>query len=200
MVACNQSPIIETTQTPVPAPSEDSGVQTRDIYTGTRLAGITGARFATFYDISVSNAGYIGTYDTARASWNQISSKVAIDKSTTYAEANDQYFVSDSDRSPINGETIFLFRNPDGTYKTVTANNNFHHSQVVLYNGSFLHGYPDPNVRAYWIRSSAIHEVGHSLLQAHNSQAPGMSIMRPDSDSSGVTTYDRGELIRKWGQ
>jgi hypothetical protein len=198
LVACNQNPVIETNDTPTPVPSEDPAVQTRDIAPGTRLGGITGACFAAFYDASVTSAGFVGVFDTARASWNLISSKVAVDKSKLYVDANDIYSVSAANRRPIQAETTFFTRNSNGTFTAgYDASGNFHHCQIIIHNGTFIQTYPDPNIRSAWIRSVAIHEVGHTLQLDHNTQAPSASTMRPDSDASGVTTYDRSDLVRK---
>ncbi len=200
LVTCNQNPVIETTDIPTPIPTEDPGIQTRNTYTGTRIGGITGARYAAFYDTTAINAGYVGTFDMARASWNNISSKVVIDRSTTYVEANDIYSVSSLDRGAIAGETRFFIRNTSGVFIQSDQNIDHHHCQVVVYNGSINSLWIDPTSRAVWTPIIATHEVGHSLKLDHNTQAPGYSVMRPDGNANGVQTYDRNELIRKWGQ
>lgn len=197
--ACQQS-----SQAPLPdiptslGTSESSpSLTSQNIYSGTRLAGTTGARFAAWYDASVATYGYTGAFDNARASWNGISSKVAIDKSTTYVAANDSYFVSPDDRSPYVGITYYY--TSEGNTTAADQNANWHHSAIVMYNGTLARY--DAATRSNYIRRCTIHEIGHSLKQDHDTQPSGTSIMNPECAlASGVMQYNKSELIRKWGQ
>lgn len=74
LTACGTGPASEPTQV-----DSTPSLEAQNIYAGTRTGGVTGARFAAYYDPSVTNFGYAGSFDNGRASWNGISSKVAID-------------------------------------------------------------------------------------------------------------------------
>lgn len=178
----------------------DNILAAQNIYSGTRTGGITGARYTAYYDPSIANYGYTGAFDNGRASWNGISSKVAVDKSTSYNDANDFYLVSGADRRPIGGETLAVVRDANGNFVAGNIDQTWHHAQITMYHGSYVNLFSDTALRATRIRQGVTHEIGHSLKQDHDSQPVGTSIMRSDGDASGVTTYNRNELIRKWGQ
>lgn len=94
-----------------------------------------------------------------------------------------------------------MVRDASGAFVFGDINQTYHHAQINMYNGSYETMFKNnPSGKADAIRRGVIHEIGHSLKQDHDTQPSGTSIMRFDADASGVTTYNRSELIRKWGQ
>lgn len=202
LAACQQTP--QASLPSVPDNLIDAGeqLQALNIWTGTRTGGTTGARFGAYYDPSVANFAYTGAMDNARASWNNISTRVAISKVTTSTNA-DVYFVSASDQGTTVGQT-FAYATATASPTTDSAgyNANWHHMAIVMYDGTVINQFPnDSTARLNTVRRCAIHEVGHTLKMAHDAQAAGQSIMDPIcNQATGVMPYNRSELIRKWGQ
>ncbi|MFS0728393.1 matrixin family metalloprotease [Paenibacillus sp. 1P07SE] len=150
--------------------------------------GRSSAQFNAWYDSSVASYGYTGIYDSARASWGGISSRVAVGKTTSSAGTPDKYYVGTTTDPELMGLASYF--NASGSPVCITCTRAY--TTVALYNNNL------PNNYSYRL-SAAIHEIGHSLSLAHTSNELTNSVMQPWLQNIGVQQYDMNQLKAKWG-
>lgn len=165
-----------------------------DIYTGGRSSGIKYA----YYDSSVSNRNYNSKFNAGRAMWDGISSNVSVGFDPLSYNTNDKYYVGSSSTSGLLGLTRPYKLNQNGIIVTATANDTWAYATVSVYETN-INNFPLKN-DAEIISTVIAHEIGHTLSLGHS--APQYySIMQQNQAITTYppTSYDRSELIRKWG-
>lgn len=156
--------------------------------------GRSTAKFNAFYDASVASYGYTGIYDTARASWGGISSKVAIGKTTSSSGLPDKYYVGTSTDPTLLGLASYY----DGNSQPVSYTSVRAYTTVASYDNN-LQRYEAAGSNSVRV-SNAIHELGHSLSLGHTTD-PNVtnSVMFEGAQTIGPQQYDQNQLKAKWG-
>ncbi|MEK4191426.1 hypothetical protein [Paenibacillus sp. FSL L8-0494] len=152
--------------------------------------GRSSANFNAYYDSSVASYGYTSHYDTARADWNAASSKVNIGKTTSTSGNPDKYYVGTTSNEGLLG--VHTPYNSSG--QNVNNSDTWAYSTVAIYHNQMN----DFSMTTPERVSTATHEVGHSLSQAHPETSQN-SVMKSGIQSFGVQTWDKQSLIAKWG-
>lgn len=142
-----------------------------------------------FYTSSVSMLGYTANYDAGRAYWNS-NSLVNIQK-VGNINRPDLYYIGDTSVpglgqvTPYNSAGLVAPLNGYWDYTTVFM----YHNQMVA----------QSNYTNSRINYNAAHEIGHTLKMAHVGP-PTNSVMVQGwrNIPSTITSYDSGEINRKW--
>ena len=103
-----------------------------DIFSGGRTNGI----FNAYYDASVSSHGYTTYYDQARQSWNGISSKVSIGKTTSTSDYPDKYYIGDTATEGLLGRHIPYKKNWLGSIVVASNSDTWLYSTVSIYDNT----------------------------------------------------------------
>lgn len=155
-------------------------------------------KFNAFYDSSVSSYGYTPHYDAARAKWNATATSVNIGKTTSTSSYPDKYYVGTATNPPgscLLGQ-IAPYKLSGGSVVSASSSDTWMYSTVAIYHNSMTEcvsmSYDE-------VVSNATHEVGHSLALAHTTGTTSASVMYQGIQSIGPTTYDKNEIIGKWG-
>ncbi|MEY9971980.1 hypothetical protein ABH966_002354 [Lysinibacillus sp. RC46] len=144
-----------------------------------------------FYHSSVAAYGYAANYDKARSYWNG-SSKVNITKTTSSAGRPDIYSVGTTSVSGLLGQAGGY--NSSGS--AVSLDSNWDYATSIIYDNQMR---AQSNYTASRINFNAAHEVGHTIKMAHVG-IPHDSVMVQGwwEIPSGLTSYDSGEINKKW--
>lgn len=150
----------------------------------------------------MSTYGYTSSIDAGRQSWNGISSKVNIGKTTDKtANSTDEVYVGTSKTADLLGQAMPYtvswpknFLTPPDLYDWDYSVVSFYHNNISTRNMN------TPNLRKH----IAAHEFGHALGLAHTTGSnASKSIMKDYSNESETMfepqTYDKSELKRKYG-
>ncbi|MEF2246753.1 hypothetical protein [Paenibacillus sp. IITD108] len=163
----------------------------------TYSGGRGGAKFKAYYTNSVSSYGYTPHFDAARANWNATSSKVDITTQSNENNYPDKYYVGVADSEPgycYLGQ-LTPWKSAGGTIMQAGLSDLWLYSTVTIYHN----GMEDCDMNYNQRVSNATHEVGHSLSMAHPSGTTVSSVMHQGIQSIGPSTYDKNEIIAKWG-
>ncbi|KOY83310.1 hypothetical protein I6G82_06060 [Lysinibacillus macroides] len=157
-----------------------------------------------YYDSSVATYGYTSAYDDARARWGGISSDVSISKTTSTNNNPDKYYIGTTASPTLIGRMIPYTKTSTGFITEASVDDDWLYATVRMYYNnmnSFGMNYSQ-------IVSNAVHEIGHSLKLAHPGQGTESStpvpsgqysVMNQGIQSIGPQSYDKNELIKKWG-
>lgn len=150
------------------------------------------AKPVVYYDSSVSKYGYTSNFDAGRAYWNSHSA-VNITKSTSYKKGMDQYLVANTSVAGLLGEIIPV--NSSGIEVSTSASWSYVLVKIYANQMKNLSNYDSSH-----ISMNAAHEIGHSIKMAHASKAYN-SVMPQGWRKlpSSLTSYDKGEVTKKWG-
>lgn len=180
-----------------------SSVSSADTWKNNRLNKFD-SKLSAYYDSSVANFGYTGAYDDARAKWGGISSDVSVSKTTSTSNNPDKYYIGTTSSPTLLGMMIPYSKTSTGFIYEATVDEDWLYGTVRMYYdnmGKYKMGYSE-------IVSNAIHEIGHSLKLAHPGQGTQSttpvpsgqeSVMNQGIQSIGPQSYDKKELIKKWG-
>lgn len=170
-----------------------------DYWAGGRV-GKTDCKISAYYDSSVATFGYTGTYDSARAAWGGISSKVSIGKTTSKTGNPDIYYVANDPTGMNLGRTYPYVQGASGPVQEDNTTADWVYCTVYSYDNVLKAS----SATAADKTMNATHEIGHTLKQAHpsTSQTSVMNQGLPSLNANvaaSPTTYDKGELKAKWG-
>lgn len=158
------------------------------------VGGRTSAQVSYYLDDSVLQYGYGPHLSYAANAWNYITPAVSLTVSQNSKNA-DIYMVGNSAIDGLLGAYVPYTKGFLGKPKVANEWDTWQFSALVLYHN---------NMQAKGLTfqqriSNAIHEIGHSLGLAHPSQSVP-SVMKQGISDLLPTSYDRFELINKWGQ
>ncbi|OME89932.1 hypothetical protein BK124_30005 [Paenibacillus amylolyticus] len=169
-----------------------------DVFPKKRLEG----KYSAWYDSSVSSYGYTGSVDAGRQSWNGISSKVNIGKTTVKTgNSTDEVYVGTTTDAETLGQAMPYMISWPANIIAPPNLFNWDYSVISLYHNTISAGKMNTND----LRKSIVsHEFGHALGLAHTTGSnASKSIMKPKSNSQETIfepqTYDKAELKSKWG-
>lgn len=146
---------------------------------------------------------FAGSYSTAyqdqlasyMKQWDTATSKITMTKAATYSAAKLKliYKLEAPPQSDLLGQTFVYSSN--GT-RLLTSGGTWYQAKCTVYNT----GVPETAMRA-----TLVHEVGHALSMAHCFGTPGHGsqnhIMHQGIKKyTAVSTYEKNELIKKWGK
>lgn len=151
--------------------------------------GRSTGKFNAYYDASVTTYGYTGIYDTARTSWNGISSTVSIGKTTSASGLPDKYYVGTSATVGLLGQAAYY----DANNNPVCPNCLRAYTLVSSYANNLEGSSYSAKV------SNATHEIGHSLALAHTTVTGINSVMYQGLQEIGPQQYDKSQLKARWG-
>lgn len=164
------------------------GVANAEILAGGRK---NNAKPYAYYHSSVSNYGYTSNYDAGRAYWNS-NSRVNIARTTSTLNRPDFYYIGNTSVSGLLGQIIPY--NSSGIL--VGASDYWDYTTVYMYDNQM-------RAQTYYTTSrinyNAAHEIGHTIKMAHV-PIPYNSVMVQGwyNIPSSLTSYDSGEVNRKW--
>lgn len=151
---------------------------------------VNNAKPLAFYHSSVSSYGYTANYDAGRAYWNA-HSKVDIRKSTGSSGA-DRYYIGNTSVTGLLG--VMTPYTLTGTVASV--NSNWAYTTVYMYDNTMRSTGSNTNARRNY---NAAHEIGHSIKMAHVPLPTNSVMVQGWRDiPSGLTSFDRGEIDKKW--
>ncbi|WP_420594244.1 hypothetical protein [Deinococcus sp.] len=164
---------------------------------------------ATYYDSSVSSSqwgfNYVTTFDQARAQWGGISSRVALNKTSSTANNPDKYYVGNTavaDRLGIT--TPYIYKNGVLVDGSQNLDDVWAKANVSIYDNTFKQNSFTTTERL----GTVTHELGHSLKLAHPGQgscrvapisAGATAVMVQGRKAYGVQQYDKQEIKAFWG-
>ncbi|MBN7774463.1 hypothetical protein [Clostridium aminobutyricum] len=164
-------------------------------YADTFTGGRSSAVYKAYFDSSVSSYGYSPHYMAGMSNWNNISSKVSLSITTSTSDYPDKYYIGNTATNGLWGQTAIYKKNLLGQIVTAQTTDTWVYSTIVLYDNQ-MKAY---NMNAAEVKSTATHEVGHTLSLAHTT-ASVESVMREGAiQFIGPTTYDITQLKAKWG-
>lgn len=155
--------------------------------------GRSNGHLSYYLDESALQYGYGPHLNHAANAWNNISPSVTLSTSQS-SKGADVYMVGNSAIDGLLGVHVPYVTGFLGKPKVASVFDTWQYSALVLY-----HNNMQAKGLTYQQRiSNAIHEIGHSLGLAHPSQGVP-SVMKQGISDLMPTSYDRFELINKWG-
>jgi len=200
--SCAQQPLSQTPDTA----SDPTVIRPLDTWCGGKTGNGTSA---TYYDASVSSSqwgfDYTSTFDQARAQWSGISSRVALNKTSSTANNPDKYYVGNTSSAGLLGLTTpYIYRNGVLVDGSQNLDDVWEKTNVSIYDNTFQQNGFTATERL----GTATHELGHSLKLAHPGQGSCRVTAIPDGTTAvmvqgrkayGVQQYDKRELKAFWG-
>lgn len=170
---------------------------------------------AVYYDASVTSQNifsglYAGYFDEGRAAWGGISSKVALNKTSSTSNWPDKYYVGNTNAPGRLGMTIgyrIVNGSPVSTAPMTQSDSdaNWQFATVSVYENTMT----DNRATATDRRATVVHELGHSLKLDHPESGSCGTTALPSGETSVmiqglgktniVQPYDKRELKAKWG-
>lgn len=144
-----------------------------------------------WYDSSVANYGYTTNFDAGRNYWNS-HSKVDIKRAFSYSSSYDRYYIGNTSTSGLLGR-IYPY-NSSGV--EVSADSNWSYVVVMMFDNQMR---AQSTYSSSYINMNAAHEIGHSIKMAHAASVYN-SVMPQGwrAIPSSLTSYDSGEVSKKW--
>lgn len=169
--------------------SLNSNTVNADIYSGGRPDGYITAYFSP----SLASYGYSSYFTSGMCNWANITSQIWFSYSTSDNDSYDKYYVADTSTTGLFG-TMAPYKKFLWFYIGAYFNDTWAYSTVTVYDNQMDNFSFTANQRI----SNITHEIGHTLSLDHPSTQQ-TAVMNQGQQSIGPQTYDRSELIRKWG-
>lgn len=159
-----------------------------------------------WYDPSVAQYGYTTHFNDGRNYWNQ-SPEIGIGLSNTYKKWDDKYIIANSSVAGLYGQ-IYVAKyviDSSGTYATYGQDewkdDYWDFCNVIMYDNTMK--FTENWTRSY-VSYNAVHEIGHSIMMAHESLSndsvmrQGWRVIPGGSGNIKITDYDKTDVYNKW--
>ncbi|MFB7157312.1 hypothetical protein [Lysinibacillus sp. NPDC056232] len=171
-----------------------SGSASATTFTGGKTTAIKNA----YYTDSVYSLGYQTIFDEGKANWNALSSKVQINWVSSSSGLPDKYYVGTTSTAGLLGYAPPYKYAADGVnFILADTSDKWAYSTVSAYDNQIK---ALRLTRTEIVSSVTTHEIGHTLSLAHSPSGVSSVMTKSAITNFAPTTYDKNDLVSKWGK